>query len=375
MKKILWTMVPLLLAACSDSNNDSEEKFDDLSFSAVRMQKVMIASKNAADSYRWYAKSAAGADSLISSEQQFAYVSANTGTKTLRLDFTKDGKTYSVNATVNTTKETAAYTNAIAGVDEYLPAPGQYVNTLPEYTNGDTQQSMNKKAADLLKNGDMVTLGAYGGHVIFHFDHTVVNVPGQKDFAVYGNAYLAPDKSNGGNAEPGIVQVAYDKNMNGKADDDEWYELAGSAYSTSTHNYQITYTRASMQDTPWTDNQGKSGVVARNGYHTQEYYPQWISAPTLSFTGTLLPANAKNEGTGTTQYWVLYCFDWGYTDNYPNTDEDKCSFDIAWAVDKDGKNVILPGIDFIRVYCGENQTCGWIGETSTEVSGAKDLHL
>ena len=116
-------------------------------------------------------------------------MSANTGTKTLRLDFTKDGKTYSVNATVNTTKETAAYTNAIAGVDEYLPAPGQYVNTLPEYTNGDTQQSMNKKAADLLKNGDMVTLGAYGGHVTFHFDHTVVNVPGQKDFAVYGNAF------------------------------------------------------------------------------------------------------------------------------------------------------------------------------------------
>ena len=37
--------------------------------------------------------------------------------------------------------------------------------------------------------------------------------------------------------------------------------------------------------------------------------------------------------------------------------------------------VHLPGVDFIRVYTGVNQQCGWLGETSTELSRAEDLHV
>ena len=37
--------------------------------------------------------------------------------------------------------------------------------------------------------------------------------------------------------------------------------------------------------------------------------------------------------------------------------------------------VALPGIDFVRVQTGINQYCGWIGETSTELSKAVDLHI
>ena len=33
------------------------------------------------------------------------------------------------------------------------------------------------------------------------------------------------------------------------------------------------------------------------------------------------------------------------------------------------------GVDFIRVYTGVNQQCGWLGETSTELSRAEDLHV
>ncbi len=37
--------------------------------------------------------------------------------------------------------------------------------------------------------------------------------------------------------------VAYDKNKNGKPDDDEWYEIAGSEYfkNETLKNYNITY--------------------------------------------------------------------------------------------------------------------------------------
>ena len=56
-------------------------------------------------------------------------------------------------------------------------------------------------------------------------------------------------------------------------------------------------------------------------------------------------------------------------------EEDKISFDIGWAVDSLGNPVHLPGVDFIRVYTGVNQQCGWLGETSTELSRAEDLHV
>ena len=35
----------------------------------------------------------------------------------------------------------------------------------------------------------------------------------------------------------------------------------------------------------------------------------------------------------------------------------------------------LPGADFIRVYTGILQYCGNMGETSTELSKALDLHI
>ena len=74
-------------------------------------------------------------------------------------------------------------------------------------------------------------------------------------------------------------------------------------------------------------------------------------------------------------YFVLYAYDWGYADNAPNDSTELCSFNIDWAVDDNGNKVQLPCADFIRVYTAVNQQCGSIGEISTEISGATDLHL
>ena len=72
---------------------------------------------------------------------------------------------------------------------------------------------------------------------------------------------------------------------------------------------------------------------------------------------------------------MLYCYPWGYVDNHPNNIGDLSSFDIDWAVDALGNPVRLPGVDFIRVYTAVNQQCGWLGETSTDISRAEDLHI
>jgi len=268
--------------------------------------------------------------------------------------------------------DTPTYSKYIAGVDEYVPAPGQFVNILPLYEEGDDAAAMARKCTERIggDNGKLVSLGGYGGYITFHFDHPVSNVEGERDFAIYGNAYE-------GNSEPGIVMVSRDDNSNGLPDD-QWYELRGSADDDCpdnvTYGYEITYKYAAMDNTLWTDNQGSMGYVYRNAFHQQEYYPQWLTSSDLTFRGTRLPDNgADTSGTGS--HWVLSSFAWGYVDNMANSDLDGCSFDIGWAVDDNRNSVKLDHIDFIRVYNAMNQTCGWIGETSTEISGAEDLHL
>lgn len=258
----------------------------------------------------------------------------------------------------------------IDAVDEYVPAPGQFVNTLPEIDADDNADSVAVKCTKAIggRMNGLITLGGYGGYVTFHFDHSVRNLAGN-DLMIRGNAFS-------GNSEPGIVMVSVDANHNGKPDD-EWYELSGSADIDSTgkvvYGYRICYQPSPMGDIPWSDNQGQSGFVYRNNYHTQEYYPLWIHEP-LTFTGTLLPKNGHRRSTaGGMAYWNLDSFAWGYVDN-DGTDAG-CSFDISNAVDGNRQPVSLESIDFVRVYSAENQSCGWLGETSTEVCGAMDLHV
>ena len=275
----------------------------------------------------------------------------------------------SVKATAQQFFKSGTPNQYIYKVVDYSPAPGQFVNTMPVYEKGDDAAKMAQKCTDSIANNvrKMISLGAFGGSVTFHFDHSVANVAGQKDLLILGNALS-------GGSEPGIVMVSKDVNRNGIADD-PWYELAGSADketpSRVVYGYEVTYKAAPMQDIPWTDNKGGSGKVERNEFHAQEYYPQWMPS-TITYKGNLLPKNAtQNPASG---FWTLSAFDYGYVDNKPNVDKDANSFDIDWAVDEQRKQVKLDFIDFVRVYCAEQQMAGWIGETSTEVMGAEDLH-
>jgi hypothetical protein len=84
-----------------------------------------------------------------------------------------------------------------------------------------------------------------------------------------------------------------------------------------------------------------------------------------------LPDNAIDQNGK----WVLMPYDYGYVDSHPNDSISRCSFDIDWAITTDGQAVYLPCIDFVRVYTGVQQQCGWIGEVSTEISHACDLNL
>lgn len=389
MKKIAFTsIIAALLCGCDSEIPMVNLGIDDVYYIA-RMQKLDLHPALTGEKYEWYVDGV-----CVSRTKDYIFLADKEGDYQIELKIIDPETPYDFRFDIHVLHEEIEYSPYISKVYEYCPAPGQFINEMPRYEEGDTYESILQKVEESISgtNDIMISLGGYGGYVTFGFDHTVINVPGEKDFRIWGNAFyeLLNPEERGGSAEPGIVMVSYDTNCNGRPDD-EWYELAGSEYfkSETKHNYAITYSRPdpnqipeedetgfldNVKYIPWTDSEGNSGYIAKNTFHNQSYYPLWVKEDRLTFTGSLLAPNGIDL-SGTGRYYVLYSYDWGYVDNHPNDYEDLNSFDISWAVDSNGTAVNLPGVDFIRVYTGLNQYCGWLGETSTEIARAQDLHI
>ncbi len=305
----------------------------------------------------------------------------------------------------------------ITKVYDFMPAPGQFVNDAPMVDEPISKDSVLRLVEEMLcgyekSNGKavvdpgLISLGSYGGYVVFGFDHPVVNVRDSFDIQIIGNAIQGDaTTSAGGSSEPGIVMVSRDENGNG-IPDDPWYELAGSEYNNprTQKGFKITYYRPDENKIPvpdpndpfhvivdmeyirWTCNSVDSlqeGYVRKNSFHNQSYWPRWIDSDEITFEGNKLPCNAVDE-SGDGSYWIQHFYDWGYVDNRPDwfygykkktfRDYMNLGFKIDWAVDDEGNHVHLRQIDFVKVYNGILQDCGRLGETSTEVCGAFDLH-
>lgn len=378
---------------------DIKVDYPEAGFTANAGQAFLIEVKSVSDENVTYAWLIDGKE--VAQTKSFTHTFMQAGTYQLTLKVSQGQTSFEFSYTVNvgyaalpeTPKDASPY---ITKVLEYRPAPGQFVNTMPQYKEGDTQATMNEKALNAIGNNTkgMITLGGYGGYVTVGFDHTIRNAKDANDFLVLGNAFE-------NSSEPGIIKVAYDVNQNGQPDEEEWFEIAGSAHhapkqetwyepakqagnSVETYrDYSITYKKPAKEPTTneekenyifWEDNKGHKGYKVMNQFHPQPYYPQWIEEEQLVFTGTCLPQNGINQGTEQAPYFVLPSFKYGYADNYPN-DAAKAAIDIDWAVDKNGKPANLPGVDFIKIYTGVNQENGRLGENSTEVCGVTDLNL
>lgn len=246
----------------------------------------------------------------------------------------------------------------ISRVYEYVPAMGQFVNELPKYEQGDDAATMCRKCEQAIANnaGHMVSLGGWGGYITFGFDHPVVN-GGGRDLQILGNAFYMTGSTEYGSSEPGIVLVSQDENGNGLPDD-TWYELKGCLYDDPLTQHAVTRTYRRSADT------------LQNPFHQHPYFPQWIDADELIFTGELLPPQTQ-EISGQHVQQIL---DYGYADNKPNSDTEGTSLDISWAVDANGESILLPYIDFVRIYTAVDEYQAQTGELSTEIAGAIDLH-
>ena len=272
----------------------------------------------------------------------------------------------------------------ISEVISYTPAPGQFINESP--------WGLPESAASIIGgvNGSLC-LGAFGGEVVFRFDGPVENHPDNPfgvDFTVFGNPL--PDWS-----EPGAVWVMKDENGN-QVPDDTWYELAGSDhyFSSTRKNYLVTYTDPGdtiARDVSWRDQLGSNGFIRANSAHVQPYYPRQdffpgIPAGEYTVSGTMIRGAvdvdhppllksarrafgyADNRLRGNPPYTMP---DNPYTPELENAGGD--AFDISWAVDPDGNHVELDSIHFVRITNAVIHEGGWLGEVSTEITGAVDV--
>ncbi len=402
----------ITLVNCSGGDNDNSEsgggepavnEFKTTRFAIVTLSPKTTAGADAV--YNWEIESVSSENySLVNTNsKETLFAATSEGTYQFKVSITDKGTTQTQKVTVIVGLETKEFKSYIAKVFEFKPAPGQFVNDLPVANDGDSADRILTRVNSYLakQNGDLISLGAFGGYVVFGFDHSIVNIKGKRDFRVLGNAFWAQANPNpnvelrGGSSEAGVIMVSYDKNKNGLPDD-EWYEIEGGGHkmAKTIRNYEIAYYKPDPNKIPvpgggtgtvlftdleyiyWKDNQGKAGYLAQNNAynHSLEYWPKWQKdQATITFKGTRLPDNAVDE-SGTGSYFVQYAFLYGYADNAPNNDDDS-AIDIDWAIDSNGSKVKLPAIDFVKVYNGLNQQAGWLGETSTEIMGATDLHL
>jgi hypothetical protein len=404
-------LLAIALTNCSGGGDDSDSGGGQTETNEFKIQRFTIltvsvkTNASAEATYNWAPENVTSENySLVNTTSKEALFAATAeGTYEFKVVITDKGTTQTKKVVISVTKETKELKSYIAKVFEFKPAPGQFVNDLPVANDGDSADRVLTRANSYLakKDGDLISLGAFGGYVVFGFDHSIVNIKGRRDFRVLGNAFWAQANPNpdatmrGGSSEAGVIMVSYDKNKNGLPDD-EWYEIEGGGHKMekTIRNYEITYHRPDPNKIPvpgggtgtvvftdveyiyWKDNQGKDGYLTQNNAynHSLDYWPKWLkNQPTITFKGTRLPDNAIDE-SGTGSYYVQYAFLYGYADNAPNNDDDS-AIDIDWAIDSKGNKVQLPAIDFVKVYNGLNQEAGWLGETSTEIMGAKDLHL
>ncbi|MCM4166634.1 hypothetical protein KCTC52924_01481 [Arenibacter antarcticus] len=307
-----------------------------------------------------YAETWSLGDSIVANSNTYVFEPTNSGDYILSYAASNEAGTFNYEYTIKVNAKLRPITDAsiafVSDLLEYKPAPGQFINKKP----GNLES-----AEGIIGGRGLVSLGGWGGSASYAFDHTVINQEDKNDLIIYGNAM--PTFS-----EPGVVYVMQDDNGNGLPDD-IWYEIKGSAHALegTDRAYKITYFKpeTAEEDVAWEDSKGNTGFIAKNTFHKQAYYPEWIIEDSYSISGTLL--SDSNIDMSNPSYITSKPFEYGYADNTSGGDQ----IDLADAIDEKGNAVYLSGIDFIKIQTGVQVNMGWLGELSTEITGVADLSL
>lgn len=318
--------------------------------------EISIENANNSDvKYKWTikvsGKDGVAKDSIIGDTKTLNFIMPKSGVYDVDLAVTLDKLTKQASTKVTVSETGLSYNSKALSIIDYLPAP---CFSLDDYQFVTKAEVLEQIKLDL-DDESSVPLGTFGGYIVVGFDHTVINAYDKRDFTIQMSTASSSKLS------PVSVYVAYDANKNGIADENEWYEIAGSEYhkSTTVKNYEVTYHKPDPNKAPvagtadwqydkeylkWTDNKNATATITKTKkWRRYNYYPQWMGdSYTLKGTKLNIPVKDVSDGTGIN--FNIGTFDWGYAGIKDP------SIDISWAVDANGKKVNLPGIDFVKVY-------------------------
>lgn len=301
-------------------------------------------------------------DSVISKSLNLSFISPVAGTYALTLRATAGKQTAAATGTITVT--TAQYVSNAYAVLEFAPAPGKshnwsIIGDKEFWDYGDEHplpyNDFLSKATDIRKGNSYASLfiGSWGGYATFKFDHTVTNVPGKTDLeltATYSNRDLP------------AVYVAYDRNKNGKPDEEEWCEIKNADYGLEdTADYEITFTyNRTETDTRrfytyynWKDNKAEpaQGEIATNKTFNSSKTIDGNLSTMGFFPGYYMDVNTK-------QVALLDGWKPSFSRKGKRITRDvsganpfsqKLNIDIDMAVNGKGEPVQLPGIDFVKI--------------------------
>lgn len=308
-------------------------------------------------------------DSVLSQTQNLDFITIEPGNYVLQLTAQKNNKEKVAECTI--TVEDATYSESFTKVLDYKPSPA--IRNFSWHLHNEKlvvpyKEHLEKRNTIIQEKGKIYTdLGGWGGYAVFGFDHTIANLPDSLDFAF---------SRNDAGELLSIVYVAYDKNKNGMPDADEWYEIKGSLYGTDkeTKDYEITVDNPTfiydqlVATVDWKDNNGNSGTITEmyaDANNRGGFFPGFtkIEDGHKPLEGWEYPVVRKGKLIGVENT------EEGGNGYFPNTYD----YDIDWAVDESGKEVHLPGIDFIKVQVAMFAPESYLKGGS--LAGIKDLHL
>lgn len=249
------------------------------------------------------------------------------------------------------------------------------------YTNGENGGYGINPEATLTLNGDVKSLGSFGGYITYYYEKPLTDNPKNKygmDFYVTGNSFSETEDSA---SEPGQVYVSEDGNT--------WYALAGSEHyeDKALWDYTIIYTKGEDGKAYWTDNYGNS-IAEGNAqpWPEESLYTMNNSAKENSYTytgillksqqGTVTGDGTADANAAETKFGYADCYSDNISDNvftdanpYVENPSKANGFDLAWAVDENGIPVDVSNKEFhyIKVATASNIWAGGFGEKSTEV--------
>ena len=194
-KSAFCALAALLALACTKYGplgGDGEAQFDVLTAreaTAPVYGKTVFELGVKADGYHWYLDG-----KEVATSARYEFTPAKQGV--YRLELKTSAATYTTEVyAVRPVLETSS--KWISDIVEYRPAPGQFVNTAAWGTPERARSIIGPQ--ELLGEQSGVSLGAFGGYIVFKFDHSVLNRSGY-DFVIRGNAF-------DGSSEPGAVRA------------------------------------------------------------------------------------------------------------------------------------------------------------------------